>query len=100
MDAVRARHAIGRDDGISLVALDIEIYLNGYNRLLAQFKKNGIKYKKVDNCFVEIGDIDKAGKIIKSFKFTLHIVIFFEILYSDYWILYSGFLFLFSLSNV
>ena len=52
----------------SYLPFNIQIYLNGHNWLLAQFKKNKVKCKKEDNCFVEIGDIIKANKIIKSFN--------------------------------
>ena len=52
----------------SYLPFNIEIYLNGHNWLLAQFKRSIIKHKKVDNCFVGISDIDKVNRIIKSFN--------------------------------
>ena len=52
----------------SYLPFNVEIYLNGHNWLLAQFNKHKIEYKKVDNCFVEIQDMDKASKIIKTFS--------------------------------
>lgn len=52
----------------SYLPFNMEFYLNGHNWLETQFIKHDIKYKKVDNCFVEIEDIDKANKIIKSFN--------------------------------
>lgn len=52
----------------SYLPFNMEFYLNGHNWLESQFIKNKMGYKKVDNCFTDIADIDKANEIIKSFN--------------------------------
>ena len=46
----------------------LQIYFNGHNVLANQLKKNGIKYKKLDNAFLEIEDFEKAQKLANNFN--------------------------------
>ena len=45
----------------------LQFYFNGHNWLARRLDEEGIDYTLIDNCFVEIGDIDKAQAIIDAF---------------------------------
>ena len=44
----------------------LQVYLNGHNWLARQMDKAGISFSKLDNCFVDISDYDKAQQIADS----------------------------------
>ena len=46
----------------------LQIYFNGHNVLANKLEKNGIKYKKIDNAFLEIEDFDKAQELANNFS--------------------------------
>lgn len=46
----------------------IQVCVNGREWLARQMDKAGISYTKVDNCFTEIGDLEKAQELADSFK--------------------------------
>jgi len=51
----------------------LQIYFNGHNLLASQLRKNGLKYKLVDNAFVDIEDFDKAQELADNFNMgSLH----------------------------
>lgn len=43
-------------------------YCNGHDWLERQLKAKGITFRKADNCFVHIGDFEKAQKLAESFR--------------------------------
>jgi len=52
---------------------EIQVYINGREHLSKQLDKAGIGYKRYDNCFTHIDDIEKAQEIankIESKKFS------------------------------
>ena len=54
----------------------IQIYFNGHNWLANRPDKAGIVYQKHDNCFSDIGDIDRAQQIADDFYSTqLHTIL-------------------------
>ena len=47
---------------------EFQVYINGREYLSKQLDKAGIAYKRYDNCFTEIEDIEKAQKIANDFN--------------------------------
>lgn len=44
----------------------LQIYLNGHNVLARQLEKEGIAYKQIDNCFVEIHQWERAQALAET----------------------------------
>lgn len=47
---------------------EIQVYINGREYLSKQLDMAGITYKRYDNCFIEIADIEKAQEIANAFN--------------------------------
>ncbi len=46
----------------------LQIYFNGHNLLANQLQKNGIKFKMIENAFVDIDNFSKAQELANSFS--------------------------------
>jgi DNA-binding MarR family transcriptional regulator len=46
----------------------LQIYFNGHNWLASKLKEEQLKYKMLDNAFVEIDNWERANSIVESFK--------------------------------
>jgi len=46
----------------------MQVYVNGREYISKQLDKEGIKYKRYDNCFIQIDDIEAAQKISDDFS--------------------------------
>ena len=51
----------------------LQFYFNGHNWLTRQLDKHGIRYKMLDNAFIEVDDWDQAQQLAERFDVrTLH----------------------------